>query len=262
MKFLFFLSFLLYTNLYSQEQKEYSPKVVEYMNILEEFRKELNYLPLPDEFYLTDEELENLLKKMYTAIEHDPEGYNNYLVRKYHECASDIKEKKIDEKKPSIGNIDGLIQKKIAEKYSQKFLTLITTPFFLRVKITDKSFSTYIDRNGNSHDQTVLKGKLEEILKGKKRFNEGDYISFMYLNKPTMCLRNYEIGNSYFIPFVMSTLEVSNYQGLSLQWYNCKGSYLIENEIIMIPDNYFEIAEEISWDEFKEKFIASYLVSD
>ena len=95
------------------------------------------------------------------------------------------------------------------------------------MKITDKSSGVYITKQGNSHDQFVLKGKIEEVIKGGKRFNECDYISFMQFNNPTMCLRNYEIGKSYFVPFTVSTLENSNYEGLIPQWFSCKGEYII-----------------------------------
>ncbi len=247
-------------NIFPQWNSEYSPKVEEFMNILEEYRQNLNYIPHTDDFYVTDDELDDILEKMYMAIEDDPEGYTNYLARRYNDRVKNIKEKKLDESIPGIGNIEGLIRKKIAIKYSQKFLTLITTPYFLRVKIAEKSPDVYITKNkrGTSYDQIVVKGKVEEVIKGGTRFNEGQNISFIYL-KTTTCFRNYEIGKSYFIPFTVTTLECSNYEGLNPQWFDCKGNYLIENETITIPENYFEIAEEIRWDEFKEQFNNKYI---
>lgn len=262
MKYLLPLLLIFTMQLYAQGNEEYSPRVLEFMNILEDYKLNLNYIPHLDEFNITDEELNNIIKKMYVAIEDDPEGYTKYLAKYYQEYGRAFKEGQIDNNKPSINNILGLIHHKIADKYSKKYHAIITTPYFLRVKITDKSPGVYTDRQENPHDQTILKGQIEEIIKGKKRFNEGDIISFMYLNKPTKCLRNYEVGKSYFIPFWVSTLEVSNYEGLSLQWFDCKGSYLIKDGTITIPDNYFEIAEEIRWEEFKVKFIEKYIISN
>ena len=259
MKILLFLFLFSCANIFPQLKNEYSPKVEEIMNILEKYRQNLNYIPQPDEFNVTDEELDEILKKMYIAIEDDPEGYINYLSRRNHQHVKDIKEKKLDENVLSIGNIEGLIRKEIEKKYSKKFLTLITTPYFLRVKITNKSEGVYIDRQGSPHEQFVINCKIEEVLKGSKRFTEGEYISFVYL-KSLRCLRNYEIGNTYFIPFTVTTLETSNYEGLHPQWFDCTGNYLIENENIRIPENYFEIAEETSWVEFKQHFIDKYII--
>jgi len=250
-------------NIFPQTKKEYSPKVEEFMNIVEGYwqnLKNLNHPLPPDDFIISDEELDDVIKKMYAAIEDDPEGYTNYLHREYREWLRDVKEKKLDGNKLTLGNIEGVIKMKIKKKYSYNFLTLITTPYFLRVRITDKSPDVYIDTQGGSHDIFVLRGKIEEILKGRKRFNEGEYISFMHGNNLTKCLRNYEIGQSYFVPFTVSTLENSNYEGLIKQWFVCKGDYLVEKETIKIPENYFEIAEEINWDEFKEQFIDKYII--
>jgi len=259
MKILLFLFLFSCANIFPQLKNEYSPKVEEIMNILEKYRQNLNYIPQPDEFNVTDEKLDEILKKMCMAIEDDPEGNINYLSRRNHQHVKDIKEKKLDENVPRIGNIEGLIRKKIEKMYSNKFLTLITTPYFLRVKITHKSPDVYIDRQGNSHEQFVLNCRIEEVLKGSKRFNEGEYITFTYL-KSLRCLRNYEIGNSYFIPFTVTTLEISNYEGLQPQWVDCTGNYLIENENIRMPENYFEIAVESSWTEFKQYFIDNYII--
>jgi hypothetical protein len=262
MKIILILFLAYCMNIFPQTKEEYSPKVEEFMNIVEGYWQNLKNLnhPLPaDEFLISDEDLDDVLKKMYAAIEDDPIGYTNYLARKYHEWGKEIKEKKLDANKLTTGNIEGLFCRKIEEKYSRKFLTLIKTPYFLRVKVTDKSPGVYTTKEGSSYDKFIVKGKVEEIIKGEKRFDEGDVISFMYL-KTTTCFRNYEIGKSYFVPFRVSTLEISNYEGLSLQWFDCTGSYLIENETIKIPENYFEIAEEINWDEFKEQFIDKYII--
>ncbi len=249
-----------FLNIFPQIKNGCSSKVKEFMQILEQYQSNLNSVPLPEQFYLSDEELDSLLKKMYAAIEDDPEGYSNYLIRKYQEWKTDIKEGKISEDQPNIGNVEALIRKKIANKYSRTFLSVITTPYFLRVKITSKSPGDYKDLEGKTHDQINVIGEIEEVLKGEKKFNVGESVNFMYLNKLTTCLRNYDIGKSYFIPFMVTTLEYSRYKGLNPQWYDCKGNYLIENNMITIPDDYFELGEKLYWNEFKSKFIEKYII--
>ena len=58
MKNILFLLLILCASVFPQLQKEYSPKVEEFMNILEEFRQNLNYVLQQDEFNVTDEELD------------------------------------------------------------------------------------------------------------------------------------------------------------------------------------------------------------
>jgi hypothetical protein len=55
-------------------------------------------------------------------------------------------------------------------------------------------------------------------------------------------------------------LENSNYEGLTLQWFDCNTSYLIENRMIKIPGDYFQIAEELHWEVFKEQFTKKYII--
>jgi len=231
------------------------------MNIVEGYWQNLNYPPKPNEFYLADKDIENILRKLYLAIADDPEGFENYIVRRYHKQANDFKANKVIATKPTIGNIIGLIQFKIAEKYSKEFVSLITTPYFFRVKIKNKSSSIYIDREGRYHEQTIINGEIEDVVKGEKRFKKGQNIIFMYLNSMN-CSRNFEIDKSYFIPIRVSTMENSNYEGLTLQWFDCNTTYQIENEIIKIPGNYFKIAEEASWKDFKRLFSSKYLIKN
>ncbi len=259
MKIILILFLFSCANIFPQFEKKYSQEVEDFMNIVEEYWRNFNYPPQPSEFHLTDKDIDNVMRKLYFAIADDPKGYENYIVRRYNEQAKEFKENKVSATKPTIGNIIGLIQFKIAEKYSKEFVSIITTPYFFRVKIKNKTSSIYIDREGRSHDQTIINGKIEYVVKGKKRFEKGENIIFMYLNSIN-CSRNFEIDKSYFIPLRVSTMKNSNYEGLTLQWFDCNTTYQIENEMIKIPGNYFKIAEKTSWKDFKEQFSIKYLI--
>ncbi|MEJ2193700.1 MAG: hypothetical protein P8X73_02430, partial [Ignavibacteriaceae bacterium] len=63
MKILLFLFLFSCANIFPQLKKEYSPVVEEFMIILEDFRQNLSYIQQPDEFNLTNEELDEIMKK-------------------------------------------------------------------------------------------------------------------------------------------------------------------------------------------------------
>ena len=120
MKIILILFLVSCMNIFPQKKKEYSPKVEEFMNIVEGYwqnLKNLNHPLPPDDFIISDEELDDVIKKMYAAIEDDPEGYTNYLHREYREWLRDVKEEKLDGNKLTIGNVEGVIKKKIKKKY-------------------------------------------------------------------------------------------------------------------------------------------------
>jgi hypothetical protein len=249
------------TNIFSQYKNEYSNEVKDFMNLVENYWQKLDNMPNVSDFYLTQKETGDILEKLYKAIEDDPDGYVNYIVRRNREQANDFKKNIVDASKPTIGNIIGLIQLKIAEIYSKQYVALITTPYFLRIKIMNKSASEYKDLEGRTHDQTNINGDIEEIVKGENKFMKGENVSFMYLNSKNCC-RTFEIGKTYFVPLTVSTLENSNYEGLTTQWFDCNHTYVIENETIRIPGDYFQVGEEINWQIFKERFTKKYLINN
>jgi len=257
MKMLIFILFVSSIISFAQWKKEYSPEVEEFMKIVEEKYQTLN--SVEDELILSDAELEDAMRKMYFAIAEDPDGYANYIAGRKLQQEKDFKTKKIERNKPTISNIIGKIRDQIAEKYSNNFVSIITTPYFLRVKINSIEKGIYTDREGRAHDQLTIDGKVEEVIKGAKKYISGMNIKFMYLVSQR-CLRNYEIRKSYFIPFAFTTSENSNYVGLTPQWYDCTGNYMIENDFIISSENIFQIDLTNGWSKFKQQFISKYIL--
>lgn len=253
--------FIFCLNIYPQIKEDYSIEVQEYMNDLQAFTEEYKYMPEFSEFSISDQELDDLLLKMYNAIESDPEGFKNYLGKEFIYKREQVKAGKMDINKSSIIDFHKLIRSKLVKKYSQKFIEIITTPYFLKVKIIDKTHGTYTDDTGYKHEQFDVKAEIEDIIKGEKKYRVGEQITFKYL-KSQRCVRYYEVGKSYLIPFEVITTVTSSFNGLTPQWFDCAGNYLIENEILTSSDDYFEIGTDISWYEFKEKFTQKYILNN
>lgn len=249
--------------LQAQWKKEYSPEVEAFMQIVEEKYQTLS--SVEDELILSDAELEDAMRKMYFAIADDPIGYKKYIIDRHNEWDKCIKEKKIDVTSPRFGMTIGMLENNIAKRYSQNFIELIKVPYFLKVKLNNKSNKIFQDVVPIA--QTVLTGEIEEVIKGKKRFKTGDFISISYLETwrtGQNCINDFETGQSYFIPIIPVSLENSDYGDLgikSLNDNNCS-TYLILNDFIKTPGNYFGIAEESTWNEFKKNFIEKYIIQN
>lgn len=253
------LALIFYLNINAQVKNIYSAEVEEYMNALQIYALQYEYTPSFDDFVIGTQALDDLLVLLYKAIASDPEGYTNYLSRVIKYQREQIKFGKMDKNKPSIGDFHKLVRSKLEDQYSRKFITLITTPYFLKVKIVEKIPGIYTTPSGNEFKQYSVEAEIEDILKGEQKYKIGEQITFIY-SKIGTCNRNYEVGNTYLIPFTVLTTVSSSYNGLTPQWFDCSGNYLISDEIISIPDNYFGFGENISWSDFKLQFKDQFII--
>jgi len=260
-KILLLLALIFCLNIYAQEKEIYSTEVQEYMNALKAYTEEYEYMPTFSEFSISNQELDDLLLKMYNAIASDPEGHTNYLGKDFIYKGEQVKAGNMDINKSSIIDFHKLVRSKLEKQYSQKYITIITTPYYLRVKIIDKTPDTYTTDTGHEYKGYLVNVEIEEILKGKQKFKVGEKIAFRYF-KSNRCIRNYEVGKTYFVPFEVVTTLFSKFNGLTPQWFDCMGNYSIENDTLTISDNYFEIGKKISWDEFKQKFTKKYILGN
>ncbi len=260
-KKLLLLALIFCLNIYAQVKEIYSTEVQVYMNALKEYTEEYEYMPTFSEFSISKQELDDLLLKMYHAIASDPEGYTNYLGKDFIYKGEQVKAGKMDVNKSSILDFHKLVRSKLEKQYSQKYITIITTPYYLRVKIIDKIPDTYTTDTGYEYEGYLVNVVIEDILKGEQKYKVGEQITFRYF-KSNRCIRNYEVGKTYFIPFEVITTLFSKFNGLTPQWFDCAGNYLIENDTLTSYDDYFEIGKDISWDEFKEKFAQKYIIGN
>lgn len=262
MKYILLILFVINSCAFSQWKKDYSSEVEEFMTIIE--GKYKNIESFEDNITLEPEEIDSIMKKMYAAIANDPEGFDKYLTIRGKEQEKEIKEKKTNFTKPKFNMILGQIQKKLAEEYSEEFISLLKIPYFLKVRITTKTKKIYQDVVPIG--QTVLSGQIEEIIKGEKQFNEGDKITFSYLEtwkSSQNCNEEFEIGKSYFIPIMVFTLDDSKYEyGTKYLNDNNCAVYLVEKNIIKVPNDYFKISNEIEWSEFKKQFSKKYIIDN
>jgi hypothetical protein len=259
---LFFLLIISSAITNAQWKKDYSLKVEEFMVIVESYYNELEFNKSNIQ-RISDSELDHFANKMYGAIAEDPVGYEKYIIKKHKEWDRKIKEKKIDTTTTRFGYVIELIENQLSNKYSREFVSLIKIPYFLRIKIKSKSHK--IIQDVIPLKQTAFLGEIEEVVKGNLKFKKGEQISFSYLNLNRAienCENDFEIGKSYFVPLVITTFDNKEYNDLvvkHLSEFVCS-TYIIDNEQIKIPDDYFNISNESNWQEFKQSFKQKYIV--
>lgn len=213
---------------------------------------------------LTTDELNTITEKMYNAIAMDPIGFNKYLDKRNEETKITELMSENGLVKPTFGMVIGSIQREIADIYSDEFLTLIKIPYFLRIKITNKTKKIFQDVI--PIEQTVLEGTIEDVIKGEMKFRKDEIIVFSYLQtwkSGQDCHNDFEIGKSYFVPIITFRLKDPEYLYGSkhLDDDNC-GVYLIKNNIINTPNDFFNICEEMSWTTFKKEFQSKFIIRE
>ena len=136
----------------------------------------------------------------------------------------------------------------------------MTTPYFLKIKIVSKEAKTLSTLDGIPTDQVHLYGIIEEVVKGKGKFRQSEKIFFKYIDKQPATKDKFKIGETYFIPFRVITKETSAFEGLFVQFYSIGDDvYLVKDDKIFIPDNFFLLGEKIDWEIFKNEFTDKYL---
>ncbi len=243
----------------AQYQEKYSPTVQELKEAVDEIVQKNEGKTTFEE--PTEAEVLTLSEKYFRAIETDPEGILFTYMKNTRNNISEAVAKKITtwDNLSSIDIIAYILHKNTI-LFSQNFVEIMTTPYFLKIKVIDKEEKMLKSLSGSSSYQIHLTGIIEEIIKGSDRFKVGEEIIIKYVDRQPVINKNkFKNGISYFIPLMVSTKEVSAFEGFFIQFYSIgQNSYLIENGKISIPDNYFLLGEELEWEEFKKKFIEKY----
>ncbi|MDR3594596.1 hypothetical protein, partial [Clostridium sp.] len=206
-----------------------------------------------DSLIISKTELDSIIMKMYNAIADDPEGYENYITKRNIEHQDKVKSKLMNSTHPNFSVTLGFIERKIEEEYSRTFLRLIEIPYYLKVNIISRSMIKHKSPlDGRTRDVVTITGKIEEIIKGNKKFKIGDIISFKYFNHlADMRHGGFEKGHSYFVPLDKTNSDYTDLKGnYVLKFLDDNASYLIENNIINTEENYFMIADKTDWDNF------------
>ena len=253
----------LIINLYAcaQWKSHYSNDVLGFMNIVES--KHQKQTSMDQKIDLTANEIDDLVKKMYKAIANDQIGFKRYIEKRNDDTKIN-NTSSINEIKPTFGMTLNEIQQKIIDYYSKEYLELIKIPYYIRIKVIKRS-KTYF-QDVVPIEKIILNGRIEDVIKGEDKFNDGDQIQFSYLQTwrtGENCMNDFEEGKSYFVPIFYFTLNGSDYEygAKCFDDDNC-GIYLIKDNFIKTPGNFFKISEYTDWKNFKSQFISNYIIKE
>lgn len=218
-------------------------------------------------------EIDTLTKKYYMAMGDDPIGYYIKLGvenAKWDSIASKNHRLPV-ELKPATKLF--LMKKIISKKYGDSFTEIISTPYYLRVKIIGDSGSIYVGlinskiKNNPDNIFRTSQGNLiavvEDIVKGDKFFKVGETITISFL---TFWIADggmfFEKGKTYFIPLRPWDSD-NNYSKLTISILPDKNYaiYPIENGVVSTPRNYFKINDKTNWEDFKQAFQKNYILN-
>ena len=251
------------TEVNQSEINKYSFEVVDFFNTVE-----VIYSYYDDSLgwqkNFTSEEIDNISLKYYKALYKNYIDYYFYFLELHNEWEQEViaNNYNIIHARPALKL--RRIREKIAEYKSATFAELLQVPYFLRVRIIRMENSFYYSESiGLFFRRTNMIAKIEDVIKGKYKFNNTDTIKICYLNDWYNFSENrFEIDNSYFVPFKPWQIESkANYSyGVYFLPDDNNGVYPIIDEFIETPRNYFGTGETTRWTDFKSYFIENYII--
>ncbi|MCZ6702910.1 MAG: hypothetical protein O6940_07710 [Ignavibacteria bacterium] len=265
MKTIFLICIIIFiaVKTFSQERKNYSEIVLNFVDVLydnsisEDKEYNINYT-------FNSEQAQEILHKYYRAVTEDPLGLINYMEEEYElirnralQSGKNSTEKRFAVRKKNLSD-------ELSKIYGEEFMEIIDTPYYLRIKIIDKSKSQYIspgppERKYRTNKLTAI---IEEVIKGENQFTKANTISIEYMTWWfANSLNKFEPGSSYFIPLRPWT-GTAGFLGWRPNFLpdDNYAIYEIENEIVSTLNNYFDIGTMTEWARFKEIFIQKYVL--
>ncbi|MBU0560656.1 MAG: hypothetical protein KKD86_01915 [Bacteroidetes bacterium] len=248
--------FISNSNFIAQEIIEKKEKI----DTLFKFAKEITNTNEISE--IIDMNLEKTKKMIFEAYKYAPIEFNKEL----HKWTEEWRSTGLKGVKPPIGIKPSTLLKKIKEKIAEKsgweYVRFLETPYFMKVKILDISYSTYSLKARNREFQQIdLKAEILDVIKGKEFYSVSDTITVSYLpfwfNGSSIPI--FEINQVYAFPLRhWSYLKYSGYNNLLLKLNGLHTLYKIENDIVHSPLN-VEMSPLKSWEsfinDFKQKFL-------
>ena len=244
----------------AQYQEKYYPTVQEFKLAMDEIVQKNMGKSSTGILDIKDEEILTVFYTYCKAIESNPEEIKIYKKSIHQKLALSHKNKTNPNEGWNPITILGYITGWIEDRFSYNFRRILTTPYFLKIKIVSKEAKTLSTLDGIPTDQVHLYGIIEEVVKCGRKFRQGDKIFFKYIDRQPENKDKYKIGETYFIPFRVITKETSAFEGLFVQFYSIGDDvYLVKDDKIFIPDNFFLLGEKIDWEIFKNEFTDKYL---
>ncbi|NCS88345.1 MAG: hypothetical protein AUK34_02175 [Ignavibacteria bacterium CG2_30_36_16] len=203
-------------------------------------------------------------KKLSQAIVNDPLGFNIYLSQEYLKWKEETKKNNYKPVTVKPAYKLYMLEQVIENYFGETFSNVISTPYFLRVKVIALTTSIYTSKSAKiKTKQTDLLVEVEDILKGKKYINIGDSIRISYLNWwINQCDIKFEKGKSYLLPIKLTEcIENEGCINYTLKVFDneCKAIKEIENELVKRPESILGNMTAVKWQQFKSEFIKKYL---
>lgn len=150
----------------------------------------------------------------------------------------------------TIGSFEGIFNIVMREKYNEKIAELHTAHYLFRVKIIDVNNDIY-ESNGMKFSGKNYKAEIEDFIKGARKINIGDFISFYSMDFWSSSKESIEIGNSYFIALDV-TVDKNYEEKLAVRVTREKILALpIVDEEIYDFNNEYNVGRKIKWADFK-----------
>lgn len=204
---------------------------------------------------------QSFLMKLYDAMSEDQEKFYSYLEERSVEHNEKVKKGIIPKNEFSFTHYVRFIKDKISEKYSRDYVDCISIPYFLKVRVEDKNIFIHKCKvDPLTQSMVKITVKIEEVIKGEKKYKAGQIISILYENNWERTSYGFEKGNSYLVPVRIIDSKFSDIKGemvCTLSDYNI--CYPIINDIIEIPNDIFGLGKTINWNHFRTQFTSKYM---
>ncbi|HEX2869297.1 MAG TPA: hypothetical protein VHO03_19800 [Ignavibacteriales bacterium] len=244
----------------------YSVEVVDFYNTVEKFSQ---YFDLNSGFTKTfsEEELRDFARKYYLVKANDPIGYEIYGDSLHNAWTEELKANGMKPTRVEPGTITILLLKQIEKLYSPQFSRMIDVPFFVCGKIVARENTFYTDTTLHiTLRQTNLFIQVDEIIKGNRFFKVNDTLKVIYMDHWYAFVLNpstyFTVGRRFFFPLWYRILSDENKYELAMYYLEeeSPGGYPIENDRILIPEDYFGLGKDLSWPEFKEYVKTNFIL--
>lgn len=267
--FLFFLFSSAYPQFYADSVV--SDYVIEFMEIADEFAKQIDPERKVYKKIFSDEEIKHIAELYFKCYNDNPLGFNQYVNEKHNEWAKAPYE--IGMKSMHIRMRPWLkvyaLRDQVAKKYGIAFTEVIGTPAILRGKFITSTRSSYYSPDIKSNFQQMnFNFLIEDILMGDKFFNVGDTVMISTIPNIESPAPKFETDKSYLIP-VRPWIGLNEYNG------EVSFNYLHEyydRWIMGKPPKTFPVIDEkitnceyfaigdTSWTDFKKYFKETFLI--
>ena len=261
------LIILIRANCFPQTQPKKS--VMDFIKTVENYTKDYNRNNEKELFKsknYSKEEALSLAKQYYKAKVEDPVGYRIYWDQRYREFEDYYKKnmynKNFDHTQLGPAKKVGIVFKIISSYYGKAFTQIIGIPWYLKIHVIDikrGKFKSSIGVIGKNY----LVAKIEEVIKGKNFFSEGDTVEINYLGDWLRdANKRYEKSKTYFVGLREWNCYNGNCTEIALYLFPDEddGVYPIKNGRVIAPGNYFGIEDNLQWSEFKSEFVKKYIL--